>query len=124
MSEAQIREFEALKIKVVQVDALQEKVDSFPQMVKTQVVEGIQALVPSLLAGLGNWNDGGRVGPPPIPSIVGSNSNIALDELLTPPANIAVPELNARIRENSLAGTTPTSNPSVTRVRRRRKLDT
>ena len=114
MSEDEMRDFEALKIKVEQVDALQQKVNSIPQIVKTQVAEGFQALLPSLLEGLGEWNAGGRVGPPPIPSIVSSNSKTASDELLTPPTNNAAPELNARGRENSSADTAPTSNTSVT----------
>ena len=102
-----MHDFEALKIKVSQVDVIQQKVNSIPHMVKTQVAEGIQALLPSFLAGLGEWNAGGRVGPPLIPSIVGSNSK-------TPPTNNAAPELNARGRENPPAGTAPTSNTSVT----------
>jgi hypothetical protein len=121
----------------LEVKELRAKVDQIPQIVQEQVDNRvadqvalqITALLPSLLEGLGNWHAGGRQGPPPVPSMVGSNSNNAVpnvlvtppaniatpDVLMTSPANTAAPELNAPDRrENTPAvGNAPASNPSI-----------
>jgi hypothetical protein len=79
------------------------------------------SFIPTIVQALGSSEAAGRVGPPPIPSIVGSNSNNAAapnvppaakttapNVLVTPVANIAAPEINAA------AGTAQQSTPSVT----------
>jgi hypothetical protein len=79
------------------------------------------SFIPTIVEALGSWEAADRVGPPPIPSMVGSNSNNAMapnvplaaktmapNVLVTPITNIAALEINAA------AGTTQQSTPSVT----------
>jgi hypothetical protein len=105
-----------------------------PEIVEKQVQEKMTSFIPTIVQALGSWEAAGRVGAPPIPSMIGSNSNnaaapnvppatntaapnvlvppaantAAANELLTPVANIAAPEINA------VAGTVQRSSPSVT----------
>jgi hypothetical protein len=100
---------------------LREKVAHIPELAETQVQEKMTSFIPTIVEALGSWEAAGRVGPPPIPSMVGSNSNNAAapnvpsaantaapNVLVTPVANIAAPEINAA------AGTVQRSTPSVT----------
>jgi len=100
-----------------EVRALREQVARIPQLVEDQVQARIpqileeemearvatavderverklNALLPGLLAGYGNWDRGGRRGPAPIPNMVSSESdNMASAMLVTPPATTAAPE--------------------------------
>jgi hypothetical protein len=96
-------------------------VAQIPELVKKQVQEKMASFIPTIVQTLGSWEATGRVGLPPIPSMVGSNSNNAMapnvppaantavpNVLVTPVANIAVPEINAAV------GTAQRSTPSVT----------
>jgi hypothetical protein len=104
-----------------ELQELREKVAQIPELVKKQVQEKMTSFIPTIVQALGSWEAAGRVGLPPIPSMVGSNSNNAAtlnvppvantaapNVLVTPVANIAVPEINAA------AGTAQGSTPSVT----------
>jgi hypothetical protein len=96
-------------------------VAQIPEIVKKQVEEKMTSFIPTIVQALGSWEAAGQVGPPPIPSMIGSNSNdtmalnvppaantAAPNVLVTPIANIAAPEINAAAR------TTQRSSPSVT----------
>jgi hypothetical protein len=96
-------------------------VAQIPEIVKKQVQEKMTSFIPIIVQALGSWEAVGRVGPPPIPSMIGSNSNnvaapnvppaantAAPNVLVTPVANIAAPEINVA------AGTAQRSTPSVT----------
>jgi hypothetical protein len=100
---------------------LREKVAQIPEIVDKQVQEKMTSFIPTIVQALGSWEAAGRVGPTPIPSMIGSNSNnaaapnvppaantVAPNVLVTPVANIAAPEINAA------AGTVQRSTPSVT----------
>jgi hypothetical protein len=104
-----------------ELQELREKVAQILELVEKQVQEKMTSFIPTIVQALGSLEAAGRVGPPPIPSMVGSNSNntaapnvppatnTAVPNLLvTPVANIAAPEINAA------AGTTQRSTPSVT----------
>jgi hypothetical protein len=100
---------------------LGEKVAQIPEIVDKQVQEKMTSFIPTIVQALGSWEVAGRVGPPPIPSMIGSNSNnavapnvppaantVAPNVLVTPVTNIAAPEINAA------AGSAQRSTPSVT----------
>jgi hypothetical protein len=104
-----------------ELQELQEKVAQIPEIVEKQVQEKMTSFIPTIAQALGSWEAAGRVGPPPIPSMVGSKSNNAAapnvppaantaapNILVTPVANIAAPEINAA------AGTMQQSTPSMT----------
>jgi hypothetical protein len=91
-----------------ELQELREKVAQIPELVEKQVQEKMTSFIPSIVQALGSWEAAGRVGPPPIPSMVGSNSNNAMapnvppaantaapNILVTPVANIAAPQINA-----------------------------
>ena len=87
-----------------------------PQLVQDEVAKVITSIFPHMVQSIGNWIDGGRIGPCPVPSLTGSNSINAAPApvvLVNPATNTAAPELNAPVGENSPAGTVPTSSPSV-----------
>jgi hypothetical protein len=92
--------------------------------VDTLFTEKMTTMMPRLFAAFGSWDAAGRVGPPPIPSIIGSNSSTVAPNVLVTPAsntavgphfadtaapvaNIAAPGLNAS------GGTGQRSSPSV-----------
>jgi hypothetical protein len=54
--------------------------------VDTLFIEKMTAIMPRLFEAFGNWDAAGRVGPPPIPSIIGSNSSVAALNILVTPA--------------------------------------
>jgi hypothetical protein len=114
-SERQEREVKELKAKVAQI----------PQIVKEQVRDQlgatITAIMPTLLEGLRGWIVGGQQGPPPIPSLTGSNSHNApalvspAEEALVSPASAPALELNAPgCGKNTPASTSVARGPSVT----------
>jgi hypothetical protein len=78
------------------------------EIFEKQVQEKMTSFIPTIVQALGSWEAAGRVGPPPIPSMIGSNSNNAAapnippaantaapNILVTPVANITAPEINA-----------------------------
>jgi hypothetical protein len=96
-------------------------VAQIPEIVEKQVQEKMTSFIPTIVQALGSWEAAGRVGPPLIPSMIGSNSNNAAalsvppaantavaNKLLTPIANIAAPKINVAV------GTAQRSSPSVT----------
>jgi hypothetical protein len=91
-----------------ELQELREKVAQIPNLVEKQVQEKMTSFIPTIVQALGSWETTGRVGLPPIPSMVSSNSNnatapnvppiantMAPNVLVTPIANIAAPEINA-----------------------------
>jgi hypothetical protein len=91
-----------------ELQELREKVAQILELVEKQVQEKMTSFIPTIVQALGSWEAAGRAGPPPIPSMVGSNSNNAVapnippvantaapNVLVTPVANIVVPEINA-----------------------------
>jgi hypothetical protein len=74
----------------------------------------LNALLPTYFASYGQWDQGGRQGPMPVPNMVSSQSdNVRHDVLVTPAAYAAVRELNAPGREHVSAGPMPASSHSV-----------
>jgi hypothetical protein len=87
-------------------------VAQIPELVEKQVQEKMTSFIPTIVQALGSWEATGRVGLPPIPSMVGSNSNNAAAPNVPPAANTAVPNLlvtavaNIAVPEiNAAAGT-------------------
>jgi hypothetical protein len=72
---------------------LREKVAQIPEIVEKQVQEKMTSFIPTIVQALGSWEVAGRVGPPPIPSMIGSNSNNAAAPNVPPAANTAVPNV-------------------------------
>ena len=115
-SESQEREVQELKAQVARIPEIVE------EQVRDQLGATITAIMPTLLEGLQAWIAGGQQGPPPIPSFTGSNSHNAPAPLVSPaeaalvsPAPAPVLELNAPgCGENTPAGTSAASGPSVT----------
>jgi hypothetical protein len=115
---------------------LRQKVAQILEIVKKQVAKKMTSFIPTIVQALGNWEASGRLGQPPIPNMISSNSNNAAvpnvlvppaaniaeanvmvppasnsavaNELSAPIANIAAPELNAP------TGTAQRSSPSIT----------
>src|ERR1041384_999856 len=56
------------------VRGLEEKVNMLPQLVQDEVAKTMSVLLPNMMQSLANWQAGGRQGPLPILSMVGSNS--------------------------------------------------
>jgi hypothetical protein len=104
-----------------ELQELREKVAQILEIVKKQVQEKMTSFNPTIVQALGSWEAAGRVGPPPVPSMVGSNSNNAAALNVPPAANTAVPNIlvtpvaNIAVSKiNPAAGTAQRSTPSVT----------
>jgi hypothetical protein len=100
---------------------LREKVAKIPELVEKQVQEKMTSFIPTIVEALGSWEAAGRVGPPPIPSMVDSNSNNAVAPNVPPAANTAAPNVLvtpvaniAALEINAAEGTVQRSTPSVT----------
>ena len=91
--ESQSREVQELKAQVARIPEI------IQQQVQQQLGSTLTGIMPTLIQGLTTWIAGGQHGPPPIPSFTASNSHNAQAAPLVSPA---------------LAGTSATSNPSVT----------
>ena len=83
-SERQEREVQQLKAQVARIPKIVE------EQVRDQLGATITAIVPTLIEGLQTWMAGGQQGPPPIPSITGSNSRNAPAVPLVSPAEAAL----------------------------------
>jgi hypothetical protein len=104
-----------------ELQELRDKVAQIPELVEKQVQEKMTSFIPTIVQALGSWEAAGRVGLPPIPSMVGSNSNNAAASNVPPAANTAVPNVlvtpvanSAAPEINAATGTTQQSTPSVT----------
>jgi hypothetical protein len=118
---------------------LRERVAKIPEIVDKRVADKVDSLVtekmtammPRLFEAFGSWDASGRVGLPPIPSIIGSNSSTAAPNVLVTPdanttaaphvadtmapvANTVAPVANTAAQElNASVGTGQRSSPSV-----------
>jgi hypothetical protein len=132
LNENESHELHELREKVAQVPEIVDKrvADKIDSLLEDKVTEKITAMMPSLFQAFGNWDALGRVGLPPIPSMIGSNSNNAAapnilvtpaanttavtNVVATPVADTAVPVANTAAQElNAPAGTEQQSSPSV-----------
>src|SRR3954469_24311031 len=60
------------------VRGLEEKVNMLLQLVEDQVAKTMNALLPDMMQSIANWQACGGIGPILVPSMVGSNSGIAV----------------------------------------------
>jgi hypothetical protein len=122
LSEDEARELHELRERVAQIPEIVNK--HIADKVDTLFAEKMTAMMPRLFEASGNWDAAGRVGPPPIPSIIGSNSSAAAPNVLVTPAadtaaaphvvDTAVPVTNTVVQGlNALGGTGQQSSPSV-----------
>jgi hypothetical protein len=89
LSEDEARELHELRERVAKIPKIVDK--RVADKVDTLVTEKMTAIMPHLFKAFGSWDAVGRVGLPPIPSIIGSNSSAAAPNVLvTPAANTTV----------------------------------
>jgi hypothetical protein len=115
LSKDEARELHELWERVAKIPEIVDK--CVADEVDTLVIEKMTAMMPRLFEAFGSWDAAGRVGLPPIPSIIGSNSSAAVPNVLvTPAANTAtaphVADTTAQ-ELNASAGTGQRSSPSV-----------
>ena len=113
------QEVKELKAKVAQIPQIVE--EQVRDQVRDQLGATITAIMPTLVEGLRGWFAGGQQGPPPIPSLTGSNSHNAPAVVSPAEASLVSPvpapalELDAPgCGKNTPAGTSAASGPSVT----------
>jgi hypothetical protein len=122
LSENEAHELHELRERVAQIPEIVDK--RVADKVDTLFIEKMTAMMPRLFEAFGNWDAAGRVGPPPIPSIIGSNSSAAAPNVLVTPAantaaaphvaDTAVPVANTMAQGlNASGGTGQRSSPSV-----------
>jgi hypothetical protein len=129
LSEDEARELHELRERVAQIPEIVDK--HVADKVDTLFTEKMTAMMPRLFEVFGSWGAAGQVGPPTIPSIIGSNSSTAAPNVLvtlatntaaaphvadtaTPVANTVVPVANTAAQGlNASGGTGQRSNPSV-----------
>jgi hypothetical protein len=104
---------------------LRERVAQIPEIVDKHVadkvdmffIEKMTAMMPRLFEAFVSWDAAGRVGLPPIPSIIGSNSSAAAPNVLVAPAanTATAPHVANTAAQglNALAGTGQRSSPSI-----------
>jgi hypothetical protein len=121
LNEEENRELRELRDKVAQIPQLvADKIDS---IVKEKVAEKITSLMVSIFDAYRKWDASGQNGPPPIPTMVGSNwNNNAVPSpalLVSPSTNTAAPDVfvipaaNTMAPEHNAPGTAQEINPSV-----------
>jgi hypothetical protein len=122
LSEDEARELHELRERVAQISKIVDK--RVADKVDTLFTKKMTAMMPRVFEAFGCWDAAGRVGPPPIPSIIGSNSSaVAPNVLVTPATNTAAaphfadtaaPVANITApRLNASGGTGQQSSPSV-----------
>jgi hypothetical protein len=129
LGEDEARELHELRERVAQIPEIVDK--RVADKVDTLFTEKMTAMMPRLFEAFVNWDAAGRVGPPPIPSIIGSNSSAAAPNVLVTPAantaaaphvadiavpvaDIAVPVANTVAKGlNASGGSGQRSTPSV-----------
>ncbi|KAM0923513.1 hypothetical protein ACQ4PT_005494 [Festuca glaucescens] len=80
-------------------------------LIQDELTSQFQAILPTMVQSMKNWYDGGQQGSCPIPNFGMSNSNN--EAPLNSPTMVTPPNIDAPGREDSLAGTTPSSTHSI-----------
>jgi hypothetical protein len=122
LSEDEARELHELRERVAQIPEIVDK--CVADKVDMLFIEKMTTMMPRLFEAFWNWDAAGRVGPPPIPSIIGSNSSAAAPNVLVTPAantaavphvaDTAAPVANTVAQGlNASGGTGQRSSPSV-----------
>jgi hypothetical protein len=122
------KEVQILKQQVAQIPQICENIErkmseEIDQKVDDKLAQWMTAILPDIVAGIARWMDGGRQGPLPVPSMVGSNSNnVAPAVLVTPQPTTMAPQVlvtppptNAgpQVVVTPAAGTAPSSSHSI-----------
>jgi hypothetical protein len=104
------------EIKRLAQASIEEKIDRIVNekmrlLVQDELANQFQAILPTMVKSMKNWYDGGQQGPFPIPSFGASNSNN--EAPLNTPTTATPPNNDAPGREDSSAGTMPSSTHSI-----------
>jgi hypothetical protein len=115
LSEDEAHELHELRERVAQILEIVDK--HVADKVDTLFTEKMTTMMPRLFEAFGSWDAAGRVGLPPIPSIIGSNSSAAAPNVLVTPAanNATAPHVANTAAQglNASGGTGQQSSPSV-----------
>ena len=81
-----------------------------PNIISAQVTQTVNDLLPTMMKSIAEWIDGGRQGPLPVITLGASGSNNELPIVENTTATGNTPQ---GVRDESPAGTTPRSSPSI-----------